>query len=671
MLHASMAEHMRWARLSVSIQEIAEDNTDLVRDLATYNRASTVPLLAGLLTLPDYQSNCIRLEILVALAVRYCHGRKRAHVEQAKDWFLQIGNSRCVLGEDPAEDIFVSLVHDDRGNYRLLEGVWQGAGFYTQRVFDVVARMPDDEEFRQIKNRFRALLIISDMVCDKAQLQRYQLGSDARHSTLLSHKLPSGKALTSRVTVTFAELNDRGIARSDIEPFLLQSHMVPEMDAQQIAGSHLDRHPLVMYEDTSLVVALPSALSIAMRNYVIRQIEDRGLAKNFDEALAENYLQVFADLPLFGGPTDLPVLWKTVGEHRWSHACFEFDKGYCISIHLFLPSVQAHGDAGFKDEYELDGLLMEQLRRSVDEVYSHFAKQSNFNGGIVVVVGCGWGKGWVTEEFKVERPKWYFQDMSADDLHRLSRLGDMKPDYFWRIQDGLEAVTTAGVAIYNVNGILNLIGWVRQNSGHFVPHEELPDGAVSLEQPLLLTPPLNLLRDVRAAADRGYDRHRACDNTGRWHDVQRSSANPFFVSDSSRRVYMSMDALRQGGLTSVYEGAVHLWISVSTPSSTRRDLTYGLWEMACEWLHRIGAALDGEVGSTIDHASLKVYVEFRDADPSGDLGPKPAPEALARLGTIENHSESNARIVVFLARDSCVAFELQKTWRNGYSSTIW
>ena len=210
--HALLAEHMRWVKLFVSIQEIAEDNTDLVRDLANYSRASTVPLLAGLLTLPDYQSNCIRLEILVALAVRYCQGRKRAHVEQVEQWFVQIGNSRCALAEDPAEDVFVSLVHDDRGNYRLLEGVWEGSGFYTQRVLDVIATMPNEGEFRRIKNCFRALLTISEMVCEKAQLQRYQLGSEVRHSTLLSHKLPSGKALTSRVTIALADLSSRGIA---------------------------------------------------------------------------------------------------------------------------------------------------------------------------------------------------------------------------------------------------------------------------------------------------------------------------------------------------------------------------------------------------------------------------------------------------------------------------
>jgi hypothetical protein len=84
----------------------------------------------------------------------------------------------------------------------------------------------------------------------------------------------------------------------------------------------------------------------------------------------------------------------------------------------------------------------------------------------------------------------------------------MSPSYFWRIQEGLEAVRRAGVQIVNPNGILNLIGWMRRNNGHFVPHEQLPEGEVSPERPLMLNLPLNLLREVRADADHGYDRLR-------------------------------------------------------------------------------------------------------------------------------------------------------------------
>ena len=122
-------EHIKWAKLLVTIEQIAEDNKVLIRDLSDYDPSTAIPLLASLLTLPGYHSHCIRFEILVILAVVYCHGRKKACIQQAVRWFYLIGKSRCVIGEDPAEDVFVSLVRDGRGDYRLFNGVWEGQVF--------------------------------------------------------------------------------------------------------------------------------------------------------------------------------------------------------------------------------------------------------------------------------------------------------------------------------------------------------------------------------------------------------------------------------------------------------------------------------------------------------------------------------------------------------------
>jgi hypothetical protein len=648
-LHALFAEHIRWANLSVTIEEIAKENKFLIRDLSRYDPTVTIPLLASLLTLPKLQSHCIRLEILVALAVVHCRGRKKANINQAVRWFFQVGKSQCVAGEDPAEDVFVSLVQDRNGDYRLLEGVWEAAGFYTQRVLDVIATMPDTGQFGQIKQSVHALLVISDMVCEKAGLHRYQLGSDEHYAALSPRILPGCNALISRVTITFAELDERGITPNDIEPFLLHPQMRADLPAQQIGLSYLDRCPLIVHGAKHLTVALPSALSVAVRDYAIASIIEGGLVETFDSVLAQNYSQLFFDTPLLGGPMRAPIHWKKSGAHRWSNFCLKVDEGYFIAFHLFLPSVQMHSDGGFKDVYRDEGALPEALQASINEVLKHFEGQDDFKEGLVVLVGCGWGKGYATQVIELDHPHWRCESMSAADLVRLSWLGDMNPSSFWRIQDGLEAVSKAGVQIVNPNGIVNLIGWVRSNNGHFVPHAQLPAGEISPERPLMLNPPLNLLRQVRADADRGYDRHRAVDNTGTWHDVQHVSPSPFFSSESARRIYASMDDVRSGTLTSVYGGAIQLWMSVAAPNISEREVEYRLWEMAGEWLHRIGNALDARGEAATEKHNLKVYIEFCDGDPPTEGGEKPAPENLFSLCVIEPHSEPNACKAVFQA----------------------
>lgn len=646
-LNALFAERMRWASLSVTIEEITKENKSLVRDLARYDPTVTVPLLASLLMLPEYQSHCIRFEILVALAVAHCRGRKRANTDQAVRWFSQIGRSICVAGEDAAEDVFVSLVHDKTRDYRFIEGVWEAAGFYTQRVLDVIATMPDTGQFGQIKKSVRALLVISDMVCDKAGLHRYQLGSDERHSRLSPRILPVRRTLISRVTINLAELNEYGIMPDDITPFVFRPQMRDELAAQQIGLSYLDRCPLIVHDAKHLTVALPSAVSVAARDYVIASTIESGLTETFDGVLAQNYSKLLFDTPLLGGPLRAPVRWINSGTHRWSNFCLKIDEGYFVSFHLFLPSVQIHPYGGFKDIYQDEGALSEVLQASINEVVKRFEGQDDFKQGLVVVVGCGWGKGYATEVLELNHAHWRLESMSAADLVRLSWLGDMSPSYFWRIQDGLEAIGRAGVEIVNPNGILNLIGWIRKNDGHFVPHAQLPEGEISPERPLMLNPPLNLLREVRADSDRGFDRHCVVDNAGIWHKVQHVSPKPFFSSESARRVYASMDDVQDGRLTSVYESALKLWISVATPDISEREVVYRLWEMATEWLHRIGDVLDGRGEAAGKMHNLKVYVEFHGGDPSEEWGNKPILEELLPLCAVEPLSEPNACKAIF------------------------
>ena len=638
---------MRWAQLSVTLEEIAADNTKLVRDLSKYDSTIAVPLLAGLLTLPAYQSHCIRLEILLALAVVHCRGRKTPSVRHAQRWFDQLGHSTCVVAEDPAEDVFVSLVHDRNGAYLLLEGAWESSAFYTQRLLDAVAKMPPNDQVRQIQRTVGALLVVSDIVCSQARLSRYQLGSAALPGGMSFRNMSGRDALISRVIIHLDGVRERGFTDADLAPLLLTSRMTADLPAQQFGCTHLDHHPLIKRDVSTLTVALPSALSIAIRNHAISTIADAGLVDDFDEMLASQYESLLADTSLFGGPIQIPIRWQKVGKHRVSAVCFAADKGRYISVHLFLPSARIHGGGGFKVDYQVDDSVTRAIQQSVDAIQARLANQPDFRRGLAVLVGCGWGKGYVCEMPHLDDDRWRIQSMSAADLVLLSQVDGMDPRYFWRITEGFDVITKAGVHIQNINGILNLIAWVRSNRGHFVPHDQLVDVPITPEQPLLLIPPLNLLRDLRAEVIQGYDGHCSRDNAGHLHYVQRESLSPFFESASRRRVYVSKDDIRARKLTTVYEGAFHLWLSIVTPNITQRELTYRLWQMACEWLHRIGDVLDRLHRDGTAAPILKVQVEFRDGDLGREPVAKPTGDALRRRCTVALHSEPNAYRVIF------------------------
>lgn len=69
--------------LGHDLETVAEENAELVAQLAEYQRDGTVALAASLLTLPEHQRQCGRFEQLVALALIHCKGTKVATVADA------------------------------------------------------------------------------------------------------------------------------------------------------------------------------------------------------------------------------------------------------------------------------------------------------------------------------------------------------------------------------------------------------------------------------------------------------------------------------------------------------------------------------------------------------------------------------------------------------------
>jgi hypothetical protein len=79
---------------------------------------------------------------------------------------------------NPTEDVFLSLVNTPRGNFRICEGLLDGAGFYLQRILGIVEGMPDGPSFESISSGVGRMLQISDAVAARANLCENSLGKE-------------------------------------------------------------------------------------------------------------------------------------------------------------------------------------------------------------------------------------------------------------------------------------------------------------------------------------------------------------------------------------------------------------------------------------------------------------------------------------------------------------
>lgn len=639
---ALFGELSQWANLDITIENIADDNKRLVKKLSRFEKSSTLKLLAGLLTLPDLQSNCIRIESLVALALAYCKGKKKPQIKDITDLFNKIGKSRCAYAEDPAEDVFVSLVCDEEGDYRILEGIWEEAGFYTQRMLDVTETMPEEPDFLALKKTLKAMLIVSELVCKKSQLKRYQTGSLQTRRNISAKDLPPKNILTKHVTITFAELEEKGIKLSSIAPFLFRDEMREKFIKQEVGGSLLDRNPLIKLNGEELLVLLPSSISVALRNYLIEFVCSKQLESSFDRNLAAVYSELIADTPLLGGPFNAPVQWRPCGDDKTASLVHKVDQGLYASFHFFLPSIRRHSEGGFKDIFEDKGELSDRLQFEVDSVIRQISEEPDFEKGLIFIVGCGWGKGYSTKAIEVKHPKWRLQVLSAADMVRLSALDGVSPTYVWQIQDGLESLEKQGVQIANANGLLNLVGWIREHEGHLVPHNQLPEQKISLDNPLMMQIPTYMIRDVRANSDKGCDRHSVIDNIGYWHEVRHKASAPLFPSKSLSKLYVSKTALKSQTLSSVYEGSNTLWLSTHFPNIKENDLSYRLWEMTHEWLHRVGEVVDDICSNRSVRSVVKINIYFEDQDMPAEQTEKPNKDRLDSLSLLTKSRTDNS-----------------------------
>jgi hypothetical protein len=368
----------------------------------------------------------------------------------------------------------------------------------------MVEEMPDNGVFADLKNEVYSLLVLSDLVCEKAQLVRYQTGLDEVVADLDLSALPSAEVLARRVLVSFEELSARGVRREHLRRFVFSTQNCGLLATQHHGLSDLERRPLLA-ENNMFIVALPTAISTALRDRVI----DFAFATEQIEALDAQYAtqlsRRIAATRLLGVGPGFSVEWNRAGQDQIATCVAEFDRGHFIALHFLLPSVATHQHGRFKWDVPASEKLAEALSNSIAGVTAYFGNNDSFHAGLHIVVVCGWGKGMFLQTLKTLDARWRLDAVSLADIVRLSNIESMTISRFWRLSTAVQSLRDAGVEIENVNGVANLMGWLELNDGHLVPHASLGRARILPDSPLRIVPPLNLLRTLRAKADQSTD----------------------------------------------------------------------------------------------------------------------------------------------------------------------
>ena len=438
----------------------------LVRKLREFDRAATISRCAALLTEPNLHANTLRIELLVHLAYLHCRGTKIPSAKNLSHWCNNyLAASLVVRYEDPIDQLFVGNVMTDVGDFRILNGIWNGNDFYLQEFLDafggVASTIQDDSAFRSVL----ALLRLSNSILNKSGLRRWLRGSGSNHGEL---NIPAEADLAARselFTITYSRLQQLSIEPDDLIPFIAEESHLSRLENEQVGNSSLERRPLVRIDKEIVTLALPTAVSVAVRQFLL-EVSGEALATIQDKLIVNQSRLVFTELAreLNCFPievTNLPP--RPPHTPATSEGFFRFDTdkvAHVILLHDHLASIrsrQLNTCLPFPKEATV------ALETYLAQCATHICRTLDASSGITLIVLGGIGG---PRSFGISNipENWHCSIYTLADFYLLAMTEDISLLRLWKFDVHQESLHKKGVEIINMAGELNLYGfWKKQN----------------------------------------------------------------------------------------------------------------------------------------------------------------------------------------------------------------
>jgi hypothetical protein len=589
-----------------TFEEFEQQQPKLVTELAAFDPQTSVSIVAGLLTYPQFHANTIRLEVLQHLVQRNATGKTRPTRNNVNRWLSKyLSEGYAWLAEDPPEDVFISNVVSHLGNARIFEGIWEANDFWLQQALNAVRQLDQNAELEAVLSESLALLQLSEMLAERCRLERYCAGAGSNRHTLI---LPTQRELYARselVRFSRGQLQSANVNVDRLGPFVHD-----EAKAQGAPGkSSLERCPLVKY-GKNYIVALPAAISPAIRKHIVDAMIRLALVEKFDK-----YLSVGQCAGLFnegvgslGGepisPNQLPLL--PVGTPASVQELYEFDTGKFAHLLFCEDSSLEFAESGLVGILQLNeqqsGVFVNHLKSCAEAI----AARHGYQGGLTIVIVGGLGRA-----FAIPFPKfperWYVDVFRLPDFLALGRVEDWTLLRLWKLKNQMHDIQQRGLVLHCPNGDLNLIGYWEHNGYRLVSREMplSPGHVLGVGTDFIAT----VRKKLRTAHDIHAVRRR---NPNVWRFVRRYTARAYFKELEDDPVYVDLDDAMKSKLRGIAETSRRpWWLSVVQELSPRwqKDIQYRIWEAMLSWMLGISSLAERSF-SSLPSGPIEFFLEF-------------------------------------------------------------
>lgn len=578
-------------KLSESFAQLAAEYPLVVSSISRCSRLHTTALVGAMLTLPELQGNCYRLEILAHFAAQFANGKDRPTSAQLCAWFNQLDNGTCGRLEDPSEDLFISNVYFSNKNYRLFEGTAEGNAFYTQIFLNIIELMPNTGGYASLKRSVGALLSISDEIAVRAMLPKNIVGYPNPQGTIRKPKNETFIKIRHRNIFSDEEIHSLGIDLDALKPFEIQKEEISQISDCTPGFTPLDFKPLIRFKD-KISVALPSTFGLAIRNLIVEGCIQNSLENSLERSLCQAYENLFKSERLLSALQNPPLHFRQFHGVQASVFTIEIDVGRYLNFIFYADDFANYHNGAFLGMNSFEP-VSEFVKNSIEATTSQFSAMPGFREGITIIVGCGWGRS-LGLALPDDKPNWRIEVLSAHDLVTLGRYPSFEALDLFRVLDARDAVERLGITLINANGFLNLFGWMNDNDGHIVPHEKLdPDFIGNDGGGALLNITQNSLLKVRYDAANAVDMHIVVRPDGIGTLARRVNGTPRYGTKGLSPFYADVAALENRLFRSVYEGSRrNFWIEAHVNNELELETRYQLSNMVMNWGEAIFRYID-------------------------------------------------------------------------------
>ena len=604
-----------FAQSSSSDFQSVSKEFDLDILLSGYCKTNLAKIFAGLSFEKELHCNAVVLESIIHALFLLTSGSKSADREIINALFDRLQCSHVGSMCDPAEDVMVGVINTVEGTYRILEGLWESGSFHCQRFIEIIEKMPEREPFKSLKNSTYALLKVSNLTVVKTGLPFFERGNDHPILGMSEITLRSLEQISERAVVKKSDLDSLGIDSSNLDQFILRHSDYSKIEHGTFGNSVLERQPIVKISEDEFLLALPTAVSIAVRTHIIEWCDKHDyldiLQKSFNASWVNHFTNEVDILGDLKNPPFAP-LRDEAKSIIGAECAVGIDDRRMFHIMLIFDDFSHYTD-GYVDSKS----LMNKggyISNSVKKMQSFAKTQPHLERGLSLIVGCGWGRTMFFDLGEnLHLTNWDIETVSASDLDSFSRVSGMNACSFWSLIEAKRKVTEAGVITQNVNGLLNLYSWAKNNNGNIVPHDNLPPELAEINNFFMMIGQNELL-DVRWETKYEEFIHIAAEPYGDLIKVRRLNTGSYFSEDRFRPIFASIDHAKKGELLAFVDGEFACWwCKPVTFSVGSRDLTYRIWTSICGWLLKIDKALNHR-GLTFPYQCIRIEYDFSDLD---------------------------------------------------------